>query len=220
MIRDAVAGAGLAKEIEIKLLIEPHRVQDVEGLALIREFSEGPATRKRLISTYFDTPGLDLRRRGFGLRIRRDGQRRIQTLKEQAGRDDGLSIREELEHPVESDEPDLSLLRETPYAYLGEDRPLQKDLRALFTTDFQRTAWRLRPKPGVHIEMALDVGEIRRQDARVSICEIELELITGTREDLESLAARLLTALPLVRGTQSKAARGYGLLKADSPPSG
>lgn len=206
----------MAQEIEIKLLVAPGLVERVPRLALLHELACRASCHKRLVSTYFDTPDLTLRKRGLGLRVRRDGGRRIQTLKEKVHRGEGLFIREELENPIEGDRPDLSLFRGTPYEPFFSDMVLQKALRALFTTDFQRTAWQLEPARGVRVEMALDIGEVRYRQAREPICELELELIVGSPADLERLAARLLEVLPLDRGTVSKAARGYALFQAEA----
>ncbi|MDR5822381.1 CYTH domain-containing protein [Caballeronia sp. LZ043] len=67
------------------------------------------------MSTYFDTPAMDLRGKGASLRVRATGEQRIQTLKLDGSMTAGLFERDEFECAINGDVPDLeALLRIVP----------------------------------------------------------------------------------------------------------
>ena len=65
------------REVELKLAVDP---ADLPALSRLLG-PEAPA--QRLESVYYDTEGLRLARAGFGLRVRRQGRRQIQTINTQ-----------------------------------------------------------------------------------------------------------------------------------------
>jgi len=69
---------------------------------------------------------------------------------------------------------------------------------------------------GAEIELALDQGEVVGGRRRTPICEVELELKSGDRAALFSLARRLSRAAPLHIAFDSKAARGQALVAGDA----
>ena len=72
------AGGDSVLEIELKLGGDPAALDRGWRAAVP---AGGGSTSRRLRSTYFDTGDFRLRRRGFTLRIREDGERLVQTLK-------------------------------------------------------------------------------------------------------------------------------------------
>src|SRR5579883_2823699 len=67
-----------ADEVELKFAVAPEALRRLRRHPL---FAGMPASRRGVTSTYFDTPDLDLRRRGLALRLRTEGRHHIQTLK-------------------------------------------------------------------------------------------------------------------------------------------
>jgi triphosphatase len=65
------------------------------------------------------------------------------------------------------------------------------------------------------IEIALDRGEVKAGEHQEPICELELELLSGTTQDILTLARRLLDTGVLRQGSLSKAARGYHLAQGN-----
>ncbi len=193
-------------ELELKLALPRHGRAAIEQLATFRA---APARHLHEITTYFDTPGLDLRREGVALRVRRRGDRLIQTLKTSAA-DEVASNRGEWEWDVESDQPDIGRLRETPRADLiGR---LDGALRPVFRTDIARTTRMLDGAGGARVEVALDEGQIIAGDAREPVSELELELKSGNDPAaLYHLALDIHAHVPLALAGDSKAARGYRL---------
>ena len=108
------------------------------------------------VTTYFDTPDLALARHGISLRVRCNGEARVQTVKWRE--QDGHSPfgRGEREWPVDHDEPDLSLVANTPAgAALDECGPVA--LRPAFVTDVRRARRYLLPKADTVVEAGDEV---------------------------------------------------------------
>ena len=68
-------------EIELKLRLGRGGAAKLRRHPALRRYRVGRGSGASLDSTYFDTPALDLAKRGWALRIRRDGDRLEQTLK-------------------------------------------------------------------------------------------------------------------------------------------
>lgn len=187
------------REIELKFLLAR---TDVD--ALIAALPPGATTVKDMVAIYYDTPDGQLRNSGFGLRVRRTGDRRIQTLKSALGADGG---RDEWEWPVAGDTPDPALLSGTPAAL-----PAGAVLKGRFTVTVTRTA-RLVTEGEARIEIALDDGEVTAGDHLQSFLELELELLSGPVEALHHLADRLRGQVALIPSTITKAERGFRLLR-------
>lgn len=203
------------REIELKLELDPPRSGrgelprwDARRIPALQALRDEPETR-RLVSAIFDTPDHALRRGGLVLRIRRDGERWVQTLKADA-RDGSLLDRAEWESEVGGDTPDLAAI---PDGALREEVAAAGTLSPVLETEFERTLWQLRHH-GSDVELSLDRGMIRAGDRMTPISEIEIELKTGAPTALFGLAREIVGAVPARLGVQSKSERGYGLLAA------
>jgi triphosphatase len=200
-------------EVELKFAIDPEVAARVARLPLLsRLASQGPV-RRTLTSVYFDTSDADLRKSLLTLRLRRAGRKWTQTLKGEVAAGGGLHVRAESDHPVAPGRLDLSKI---------DDRRLRKqlgrwqaagELLPRFETVIRRTTWLLRAADGVLVECALDRGEVRTLDGRRSapLCEVELELRSGSPLALFAIARDLVRSLPLSAESWSKAERGYAL---------
>jgi triphosphatase len=186
------------REIELKFLLDRADIA-----ALLAALPAGEAALKAMQAVYYDTAGDTLHRAGFGLRVRRTGLSRIQTLKSAAGADGG---RDEWEWPVPSDEPDLRLLADTPARL-----PAGARLEPRFTVTVSR-AVRVVAVGDARIEIALDDGEVVAGALQETILELELELLSGPRDALDQLASDLRSRVALVPSTITKAERGFRLL--------
>ena len=203
---------GQASEVELKFALPP----DAERrLAELREFrppvAEAPVAT-RLVSTYFDTADCDLAKSGFTLRVRRDGEKRIQTVKSR-GAAGAASSRGEWEERLESDEPNLERASGTPIA---DALPPAARLLPVAVSDINRTT-RLIRFEGAVIEAAFDVGSIEANGEKEPVRELELELKAGSEGALYRLALALHTTAPLRIDADSKAARGYRLRYGGAP---
>jgi triphosphatase len=193
------------REIELKLECEPTDLATLQKHPLLQEASEQDVAK--LSSTYFDTAEQRLRDAGLGLRVRRIGDRHVQTLKAEG---DGLFSRPEWEQEVSGPEPDLAVLGDTP---LDKILGRKDELQPLFTTSVKRQTY-LVEQGSSRIEVALDSGQITAQaagDRVLPICEVELELKQGSAGDVFALSQVIAALVPLRLGVRSKAERGYSL---------
>ena len=189
-------------EIELKLEFDPADARRLERCAPLK--GPGFAT-DQLVSTYFDTAGHDLHAAGYTLRVRRHGERRIQTIKSEGIAGAGLFVRPEWEREMEGGTslPDVS---DGPLQPLLEDRPLA----AQFVSDVRRRTRQL-SIGDADIEVAVDTGEMRAGVASAPLSELELELKAGPAGPLFELAREINRKVPLRLGVRSKSERGYAL---------
>jgi len=206
------------KETEIKLRVSRDTLTALRDHPLLKKRNKSGWEERELFNQYFDTAERDLAQAKVALRIRRDGEAFIQTLKTRGQSVAGLSERNEHDWYLESGELDLSKLDDScwPAALANLDKRL---LQPIFSTDFVRQradiAWG-RGKTKVQIEAALDLGKVIAGEGEEEICELELELRQGEPEALLELAAELAADLPLMPCDISKAERGYRLFDSAS----
>jgi inorganic triphosphatase YgiF len=202
-------------ETELKLLIDTADKEKLRRHPLLGRHASGKPKRDDMIACYFDTPDFHLRRHDAGLRVRKSGGKRIQTLKAGGSVQGGLHQRHEWECPVDDDRPDLEKLRgvvdqDTEWAAMLNAPSLANRLQPLFSVRVERTAWDLRIGDD-EIELVLDEGTIERDGKAVPVSEIELELKSGEPGRLYELALELLEDIPMRLDNRSKAERGYAL---------
>lgn len=208
----------MQKETEIKLRASRETLDALRDHPLLKKRIKGGWETRELFNQYYDTPARDLAQARVALRMRRDGDQFIQTLKTRGQSVAGLSERNEWDWYLPKAKLDTKKLSDECWpASLAElDK---KTLAPLFTTDFVRqraeVAWG-RGKAKVVIEAALDLGKVIAGDQAEEICELELELRQGEPEALLELAEALATDLPLMPCDISKAERGYRLYDAQS----
>lgn len=202
--------ASVPIEIELKLALPPAQVARFLRLMARRR----PPTRQALVTRYYDTPAFELAGLGVALRLRRVGRRWVQTLKTEGARGGGLSRREEHECPVARGALDWS--RFPPAAQARVPAGLRPALGVAFETRFERSAWQIEARDGTRIEVALDVGEVRAGRRREPICEIELELKSGSPDALFVLAQAWSARLDCLPLDVSKAERGVRLAHGEA----
>ena len=219
----SVGGRGsigrMATEIELKFRIPPARLA-----ALRRAVATSTAQVQPLAAAYFDTPGQHLAAARMALRLRREGDTWVQTLKAE-----GAGPLQRLEHnaPVPgTDRPALDISRHDGTTAGAALRRLLADagqpaLQERYATTVQRTR-RLLRSGGALIELALDEGAVQAGTRSLALCEIEFELLSGTPQALLALAGRWAVRHGLVLDVRSKSELGHTLAAGlpGSPPAG
>ncbi|MEN6669106.1 CYTH and CHAD domain-containing protein [Psychrobacter sp. B38] len=222
------------QEIELKFLVPESRLK-----GLMRQTHVKSSQVMQLAAHYYDTDDQKLAKAGIGLRIRKEGDNWVQTIK--AG-GDGIVAR--LEHNALLDNehvqtmldnnaliPDLTIYQDTPIAAILDDfkiKKLSNQLTPLYVTDVQRTTRLLVDKtsndsdygsgnlPENKIEVAYDQGQIihgNDHTQRDTIQEIEFELISGDVDFLFTTAKTWCKRYKLCLSTVTKAERGGLLIK-------
>ena len=207
----------MAKETEIKLRASRETLLALREHPLLKKRNKSGWASHELFNQYYDSADRALARARVALRLRRDGEQVIQTLKSRGQSVAGLSERNEWDWHLDKAKLDLKKLTDDCWpAELAElDK---KTLKPIFSTDFVREkaeiAWG-RGKAKVVIEAALDLGQVKAGKRAEEICELELELRQGEPEALLELAIELAADLPLMPCDISKAERGYRLYDAE-----
>jgi triphosphatase len=203
-------GSMIGREIELKLELSPPDLHRITEAALR---AGGPAQTMTLTSVYFDTPKQTLRRAGVSLRVRHDGDRRVQTVKADGGSSVGLFDRSEQEFVIAGDVPDLGGDRGALDELIGK-KALRK-IAPVFRSEVTRVKT-LADTGDTAIELVVDHGSIATDDDSVPLCEVELELKHGDPASLFAFARQLDEVAALRLGVLSKADRGYQLLAPGS----
>lgn len=201
-------------EIELKLRGAPLRLKTAAA-RLQKTAVKNSVFKKELRAVYFDTAKDDLHAKGLSLRVRDEGDRYVQTLKQSAADAEALT-RGEWNDDVSAAAPELINTKS------GQKlKKVWKDLRLLprFRTVITRHGFLLRPRRGAVVEIVRDEGEIRaigRDEDAVRVCEIEIELKSGAPGALYDVALQLVDAGVFTIETLTKSDRGYALLVAGS----
>lgn len=205
---------GDPREVELKLRIPPEALSRLMNHRLLRRF--GRPVHRRMISTYFDTPDFRLMREQVALRVRKIGQRHIQTIKCAPTVENGVNSRHEWEREVEAETPALEGVGNKRVRKLLAGSKVRKRLAAQFVTDVKRATWPIR-RNGSLVELAIDVGEIKSAKGRVPVCEAEFELKSGPIDGVYALAHELHKSIPFTLEPLSKAERGFALVQQKQP---
>jgi len=215
----------MALEIELKLSLNPDRVQALLAHPLLRSAAATDLGSRRLENTYYDTADQRLRQQRIALRVRHKQGQYIQTLKGGGQARGGLHTRQEWEWKIPTATLIPELLQDTPLVELLPVAEVKTALQPAFSTDFERHIWLITDPaatPPLKVELALDQGRVSMPQAphgtSDALCELELELLEGSAAQLITLALKLAEDVPLLVNDVSKAQRGYRLLSEPQPP--
>lgn len=164
---------------------------------------------------YFDTDDYILSKNDIAFRVRMEGSRIVASLKWNGESEEGLHTREEINVPVNDETcfiiPKPEIFIESDIGRKMIELVQGKPLHSLLETRFLRS--RLRVDTGKSIcEVAIDEGEIVTDFGTLPICELEIELFSGDKEDVLHIGKTLADKYNLTAEDQSKYARGLTLL--------
>jgi len=207
-------------ETELTLRIAASDVARMREHPLLASLPEASHREHELTDTYYDTPALDLWRAGLALRVRRDGDAWIQTVRTASAGSPTLHERGEWESSLDGPQPNpAELARQVKPQRLRDvlrSPAITGQLQPVFTSTTQRTTWEI-SLGGQLVECALDSGSIDANGHSVDVGELALELKRGSPTRLFELALALHRDIPLEVAIENKAARGYALLQAGAP---
>lgn len=209
------------QEIELKFLVPEYKVD-----SLMRQAKIKSSNTTQLAAHYYDTVDNILAKSGMALRIRKEGDTWVQTLKSNG---DGMASRGEqnnildeaqVNEAIQADAlyPDLSVYEDLGIEKMilsSSEEQVSDKLNRLYITDIERTTRLIRSETGL-VEMAYDEGfVIHGEDSQISkpILELEFELIEGDVSFLFEVAKTWAKRYNLCLSTVTKAERG-GLMLA------
>lgn len=200
-------------ETELKLTARPAHLHKISAQRLLQDFATRAPGTHHLTAHYFDTPDNALRKRGLSLRVRRDADQTMQTLKETGAQASAARQRAEWASPVSSPAPDVRGLLKAHHLPRKVAKTLRRagPLAERFTVDADRITWTLEVD-GSSIEMALDEGTVHANGASSAFHEIGLEHKSGRKSALYRAAHQLARHIPVQLSFISKADRGFALL--------
>lgn len=201
-------------EIELKYTIPDEETAGrIWEDALFSEFEEeGTREELKIDARYFDTDSFDLARNEVAYRIRREGDRLVAALKWKGHSEDGLHVREELNVPVQDDEPDLDVFHESSIGCEVLKFAEDKELKCILQTSFLRRKFRIDTGTGL-FEFSVDSGEIVTDYGVQPINEAEVELFSGETEELMEIGRKLQEEYGLKEENNSKYYRGLLMIE-------
>jgi triphosphatase len=202
-----------SRDVELRLELPARSLTHVTRGLVGPASRTGAKTPAKVVSVYFDTKKLKLRKKGLSLRVRRIGQRHVQTIRRDGVEDTGFAIPHEWERDIDDAKPDLEAARETALEpLLG--KKLRRGLKPVFATRVERRVHPIRSN-NAEIDLVVDKGKIEAGRRSSPLCEVELELRRGDEAELFKLARRLAEEVPIQLAVESKAERGYRLAAGD-----
>ena len=164
--------------------------------------------RLEMEAMYYDTADNLIARCHGGLRLRRENETRVVCLKLAA--ESGFGGARKAREEYECTAPDIRTgIQNLPAAGAPQDICdclLQANLIELGLTAFTRF-WFLLSYQGCTCELAFDYGKLTRNGRVGPICEMELELKSGSEADFDALAVQLQQEFDLKPQPLSKLAR-------------
>ena len=175
-----------------------------EAQAGIRQFLGGQWMEWRMRTTHYDTPGGTLASRKWTLRHRLENDTHICTLKTPAGDACG-------EWEVECPQIELAIEKLCKLDAPAELAVLtQNGVQPVCGAQFTRLASTVSGNGGV-VEVALDRGILFAGRRQESLCEVEVELKSGSREAADAFAGELAERFGLKILKASKFKRALAL---------
>lgn len=211
----------MIKEIELKYTLKDRKQAEEIWEDPVLYAACNLETRESVCMSaiYFDTRDNILARSGMSLRIRREGEHSVLSIKNKGITENGLHRRDENNMPYtgEVDEntvfrPDRDMLAESELGSrllkLIDDR----DLYPVIHMNYLRRRFRM-DSGDSFVEVAIDTGEISTETASIPVCELEIELYSGDVDDMIAFGNRLADRYGIEREDITKYARGLELLE-------
>ncbi len=191
-------------EFELKFRATP------ESQDKIWETAAGTPAEYQMETTYYDTPTGALSARWYTLRRRKENDLSVCTLK-MPGAEGGRKELEILCDGIEEAISELCKLAEVA------DLPqlLQNGIVPVCGAKFVRRAKTITLQ-GATVELALDRGVLTGGGKEIPLCEVEVELKSGSREAMVMYATQLAVAFGLEQEKDSKFRRAQALAKGEN----
>lgn len=183
-----------------------YRAEDIQQAA-IRDAFPGEETLLQMETTYYDTPDRALSGRKYTLRRRMENGVPVCTLKAPAA-GQGRGEWETVCAAIEDALPTLT-------AMSGIHLPICEGLIPVCGARFTRIA-KLLIREDFTAELALDTGVLVGGGREIPLCEVELELKSGSREALDAFGREFRQTFGLQKEPKSKYRRALALARGEN----
>ena len=168
----------------------------------------------KMEAAYYDSSDRRLNREGITFRVRREDEKLVGTLKWNGTSEDGMYVREEMNVPNLEDSkfimPDPDIFSQSEMCQVMKDILGERTLEREVYIDFTRKQVRL-DTGKVICELSIDEGKVTRHGKEGEILEMEIELYSGDREEMEAFGAYLAEKYDLKAENRSKFKQGLEL---------
>ena len=209
-------------EIELKYKVEDEtKWKKLKHSSYLTQMMREPFWEKRMLAVYYDTPEGHLRRMGAAYRVRLEGNQYVATIKRNKSKEEKGASSRRLEwnvtQPDELPRPEMFLQGEIQSSDAMDllvpilELLKQYGVQEVGRTDFIRCGAELQWK-GIRVDLCLDKGHLCANKRQASICELELELLEGTEQELKQFGEQCVERYRLCPEPRSKYARILMLL--------
>ena len=197
----------MAKELEYKLAVkDAAQLEEILSDATILRLCKEPWQTTPMKTTYYDTEDHRYGAKKWTIRQRQEGERSVVCIKTPGGEE---NLRNEWE--TEAAMPDPVTLERMVEAGAPTEILQGGPLQAVCGAEFLRRHTLLGFKDGSCAEIAGDSGTLYGKTERLFFTELELELKSGTPEQMRQLVQSLCQRFGLKEELRSKVARATAL---------
>ena len=203
-------------EIELKFLVEEELTREriFQDHHLKQMEEEGSLEIIPMRAIYFDTEDHALQKKRMAFRVRYEDGRPVATLKWGGGAEDGLHQRGELNVTVSADfaqNPDVGIFQGSEIYDEICEAAGNRTLVPVMEMDFLRKQIHVDTGKSISV-VSYDEGVIRTVGGNALISELEIELYSGSQDDMIALGRELAVKYNLKPGNKSKYQRGLELM--------
>ena len=201
-------------EIELKYSIPTMEIADEIWRDKIFFHLEEEGSREELCfdAKYFDTPDWALSKEEMAYRVRKEGSSWVASMKWKGHTEGALHVREEINVHVDDDSANPAVFHESKIGDHLQEVIGDKPLECILQTRYHRKRFRIATGDGLY-ELSLDDGWIITPYGQDRILEVELELFSGSTEELEKLGTSMCEKYGLQKEERSKYARGIEIIE-------
>ena len=201
-------------EIELKFSVPDEEIRQEIWEDEMFELCEDEDSREELYlhAMYYDTADGELARNDIAYRVRMEGDTPVATLKRKGNSEDGLHVREEINVPAGSEEPQPELFAGCELGDSFIQLVEGKELKCVVETKIDRKCFRIDTGESI-LEFSLDEGEVITEFGSIPISELEIELYSGDTEDLLKVGGKVQRKYGLEVENKSKYAKGMEMIE-------
>ncbi len=175
---------------------------------------EGSFETIDMLAIYYDTPDRKLTEEGIAIRVRKEGEFYVATMKDKGNSIAGMHKRQEINVRLSDEEmiqhPDVTIFAESDaYEQLLGIAGKQK-LEPVLSMEFERRQVRVDTGNSISV-LSFDDGKISAGGKTIPIMEMEIELYSGSEDELKEYGHKIADKYELEPEDRSKFARGYAL---------